>query len=55
MDAKFDNIAANRLAVTPMPQRQAGQLGQNLLLSHFVPQCSQPCVEIGCAEDLERA
>lgn len=55
MNAKLDNIAANRLAVAPVPQRQTGQSGQNLLLPHFVPQCSQPCVEIGCAEDLERA
>ncbi len=53
MNAKLDNFAANRLAVAPMPQRQAGQPCQNLPLPDFVPQSSQPCVEIGFAEDLE--
>ena len=53
MNAKFDNIAANRFAISPVPQRQTGKPGQNLPLPNFVPQRSQPCVEIGCAEDLE--
>ncbi len=53
VNAKLDNIAAHRLAVAPVPQRQAGEPGQHLFLPDFVSQCSQPCIEIGCAEDLE--
>ena len=53
MDAKLDDFAAHWLAVAPVPQRQAGKSGQNLLLPHFVSQCAQPHVEIGSAQDLK--
>ena len=52
VNAKFNNITA-KLAVAPMPQRQTGKPGQNLLLPNFVSHFSQPHIEIGCAEKLK--
>jgi hypothetical protein len=49
VNAKFDDIGANRLAVAPLPQRQPRQSGQNLLLPNLVSQCSQPRIKFGSA------